>query len=77
VEPDNPKIPQSDGTDPVVRLHVLVGKDGLVKNVKVIQGVTGYNDPAVEAVKKWVYKPALSNNKPVIAWIEVPFRFPQ
>jgi len=27
-----------------VVLHVLVGKDGRVKNVKVIKGVTGLND---------------------------------
>ena len=58
-----------------VTLHVLVGKDGRVKNVKVIRGVTGLNDAAVEAVKKWVFKPALSNNKPVAVWVEVPVDF--
>lgn len=58
-----------------VILHVLVGKDGRVKNVKVIRGVTGLNDVAVEAVKKWVFKPALSNNKPVAVWVEVPVDF--
>ena len=58
-----------------VILHVLVGKDGRVKNVKVIRGVTGLNDVAVDAVKKWVFKPALSNNKPVAVWVEVPVDF--
>jgi len=58
-----------------VMLHVLVGKDGRVKNVKVIKGVTGLNDVAVDAVKKWVFKPALANNKPVAVWVEVPMDF--
>ncbi len=58
-----------------VILHVLVGKDGRVKNVKVIRGVTGLNDAAVDAIKRWVFKPALSNNKPVAVWVEVPLDF--
>jgi protein TonB len=54
---------------------VLVGKDGRVKNVKVIRGVTGLNDAAVDAIRRWVFKPALSNNKPVAVWVEVPIDF--
>jgi TonB family protein len=33
------------------------------------------NDAAVNAVKQWVFKPALSNNKPVAVWVAVPVRF--
>ena len=58
-----------------VVLHVLVGKDGRVKNVKVIRGVTGLDEAAVTAIKKWVFKPALSNNKPVAVWVEIPVDF--
>lgn len=58
-----------------VTLHVLVGKDGRVKNVKVIKPVTGLTEAAVDAVKKWVFKPALSNNKPIAVWVEVPMDF--
>jgi protein TonB len=58
-----------------VTLHVLVGKDGRVKDVKVFKGVTGLNDAAITAVRKWVFKPALSNNKPVAVWVEVPVDF--
>jgi len=58
-----------------VVLHVLVGKDGRVKNVKVMRSVKGLDLAAVEAMKKWVFKPALSNNKPVAVWVEVPMDF--
>jgi len=58
-----------------VLLHVLVGKDGHVKDIKVVRGVTGLNDAAIDAVKMWIFKPALSNNKPVAVWIEIPIPF--
>jgi protein TonB len=58
-----------------VILHVLVGKDGRVKNVKVIRSVKMLDEAAVDAIKRWVFKPALSNNKPVAVWVEVPINF--
>jgi len=75
VQPVYPEFARDAQIQGVVTLHVLVGKDGRVKNVKVIKGVTGLNDAAVDAIKKWVFKPALSNNKPVAVWVEVPMNF--
>lgn len=75
VQPTYPEFAREAQIQGRVTLHVLVGKDGRVKNVKVIKGVTGLNDAAVEAVRKWVFKPALSNNKPVAVWVEVPVDF--
>jgi len=73
--PAYPEFARDAGMTGKVTLHVLVGKDGRVKNVKVIKGVTGLDAAAVEAVKKWVFKPALSNNKPIAVWVEVPMDF--
>ncbi len=75
VEPAYPEFAREAQIQGKVTLHVLVGKDGRVKSVKVIKGVTGLNDAAVDAIKKWVFKPALSNNKPVAVWVEVPMDF--
>lgn len=75
VQPVYPEFARDAQIQGKVVLHVLVGKDGRVKNVKVIRGVTGLNDSAVDAVKRWVFKPALSNNKPVAVWVEVPVDF--
>jgi len=75
VDPAYPEFAREAQIQGKVTLHVLVGKDGRVKNVKVIKGVTGLNDAAVDAIKKWVFKPALSNNKPVAVWVEVPMDF--
>lgn len=75
VDPTYPEFAREAQIQGKVTLHVLVGKDGRVKNVKVIKGVTGLNEAAVDAIKKWVFKPALSNNKPVAVWVEVPMDF--
>ena len=75
IEPRYPEFAREAQIQGTVTLHVLVGRSGRVTNVKVLQGVTGLNEAAVEAVKQWVFKPALSNNKPVALWLEVPIEF--
>ena len=75
VEPAYPEFAREAQIQGKVILHVLVDKNGRVKNVKVIRGVTGLNEAAVDAIKKWVFKPALSNNKPVAVWVEIPMDF--
>ncbi|TMQ60354.1 MAG: energy transducer TonB [Candidatus Eisenbacteria bacterium] len=75
VQPAYPEFAREAQIQGKVVLHVLVDKNGRVKNVKVIRGVTGLNEAAVDAIKKWVFKPALSNNKPVAVWVEVPMDF--
>lgn len=75
VDPVPPEGPRSTDAQYEVLLHVLVGKDGRVKDVKVLRGMGDLNEAAVEAVKKWVFRPALSNNKPVAVWIEIPIQF--
>jgi TonB family protein len=74
--PSYPAAARTAGIRGTVVLHVLVGRDGRVKNVKVIRGVKGLDDAATEAVSHWVYKPALDNNRPVAVWIEESITFP-
>jgi periplasmic protein TonB len=72
VYPEMAREAQVQGT---VILHVLVGKDGRVKDVKVKRSVNLLDQAAMAAVKNWVFKPALSQNKPVAVWVEVPVNF--
>jgi periplasmic protein TonB len=75
VEPVYPDMAREAQIQGRVVLHVLVGKDGRVKNIKVTRSVTYLDEAAKSAVMKWVFKPALSNNKPVAVWVEVPVDF--
>ncbi len=70
-----PQITSEKPIEGTVVLHVLVGKDGMVKDVRIIKGVPGVDEAVKEVVRRWVYRPALSNNKPVAVWIEVPYHF--
>src|SRR5262245_12595166 len=75
VPPEYPEIARASGTEGQVLVQALVGKDGKVKDTRVVKSVPVLDDAAVKAVKQWVFKPALSNNKPVAGWVAVPVRF--
>jgi protein TonB len=61
-----------DGT---VLVQALVGKDGKVKDTRVVKSIAMLDGAAEAAVRQWVFKPALSNNKPVAVWVAVPVKF--
>lgn len=75
VAPQYPDLAREAGVDGTVQVQALVGKDGRVRDVRVVKGIPMLNDAAVAAVKQWVFKPALSNNKPVAVWVAVPVKF--
>ena len=62
VYPPEAKKKRVQGT---VVLHAEIGKDGLVKNVSAISGPEMLQQPSVDAVKQWTYKPYLLNGEPV------------
>jgi protein TonB len=75
VKPRYPDFAREAQIQGKVILHVLVGKDGRDKNDKEKRSITGLDESAVSAVKQGVFNPALSNNKPVAVWVEVPVDF--
>jgi periplasmic protein TonB len=75
VAPIYPDIARDAGVDGQVMVQALVGKDGRVKDVRVVKSIPMLDQSAINAVKQWVFKPALSNNKPVAVWVAVPVKF--
>jgi protein TonB len=75
VPPEYPDIARQANVDGTVLMQVLVGKDGRVKDAKVMKSVAMLDAAAMQAVKQWIFKPALSNNKPVAVWVAVPMKF--
>lgn len=75
VAPSYPDIAREAGVDGTVLVQALVGKDGKVKDVRVQKSIPMLDASAIAAVKQWVFKPALSNNKPVAVWVAVPVKF--
>ena len=60
-----PNSPSDSGAQGEVVLTAIIGVDGKVKDVKVLEGHPLLRNAAVAAVKQWVYKPTLLNGKPV------------
>jgi protein TonB len=75
VPPIYPDMAREANVDGTVLVQALVGKDGKVKDTKVVKSIPMLDEAAVKAVVQWVFKPALSNNKPVAVWVAVPVRF--
>jgi protein TonB len=75
VNPNYPDIAREAGVDGVVLVQALVGKDGKVKDTRIVKSIPMLDNSAADAVRQWVFKPALSNNKPVAVWVAVPVRF--
>ncbi len=68
-----PEYPQAaaNGLRGKVRLHVLIGIDGRVREAEVMDGNPGLTKAAVESVKQWMYLPALLNGAPAEVTTEV------
>ena len=63
------------GIQGTVVLSVLVGKDGLVKDTRVTTSIPALDAAATDAVRKWVFKPAKNDGKPVAVWVSIPIKF--
>lgn len=73
--PVYPDIARDAGVDGTVLVQALVGKDGKVRDTRVVKSIPMLDKAAEEAVKQWVFKPALANNKPVAVWVAIPVKF--
>lgn len=65
VKPEYPPLARSAHIEGAVVLQAVIGKDGKVKNVRVISGHPMLSQAAEKAVKEWEYKPYVLNGQPV------------
>jgi TonB family protein len=76
--PDYPIATERQNVEGTVRLRAIIGRDGNVKTVTVLDGDPLLVDAAIAAVRQWKYKPALLGGKPteLDTIINVVFRLP-
>jgi TonB family protein len=75
VPPDYPEEARRAHVDGVVLIHALVDREGRVRDARVVKSIPMLDEAAEKAVRQYVFKPALVNQKPVAAWVAVPVRF--
>jgi protein TonB len=70
--PAYPAIAKSARIQGTVVLQAIIGKDGAVRNLKVVSAASPLLVPsAMDAVKQWVYRPTLLNWEPVEVITEI------
>jgi TonB family protein len=79
VIPVYPRLAIAAHISGTVRLIGIVAKDGTVQQIRVISGPALLVEAALDAVRQWIYRPTMLNNKPVevIAPIDVNFTLTQ
>lgn len=75
VAPAYPEVARRAGIEGTVRLSVLIGVDGKVKQVRVLSGHPMLAVAAEEAVWQWLYKPTLVQGEPVEVRPEIHVNF--
>ncbi len=76
VGPEYPPFAKMAGVRGTVRMQAVIGKDGKVRDVKVVAGHPLLVKAAVEAVEKWGYKPLLINGQAVEVSTEIEVTIP-
>ena len=65
VEPAFPTLARQTGREGRVELHALIGTDGAVRALQVLEGDAMFYNSALDAVRQWRYKPTFLNGRPV------------
>ncbi len=74
--PQYPDLARRAGIEGTVYVKMWVAKDGTVKSSEVVKSSSEiFDQAALDASKKWLFTPAIMNNKPVSVFVTVPFKF--
>ena len=65
VEPKYPDIAKAGRMSGIVHLHAIIGRDGSVQQLEVVDQNVLLAQAARTAVAQWRYKPTLLNGEPV------------
>lgn len=73
-----PRLAQNAGVEGTVFINVLVGIDGKTEKMKVIKAKPaniGFEEAAMEALRKVRWEPARQRDRKIRVWISIPVRF--
>jgi protein TonB len=65
VEPRYPPLALQIRLEGTVRLHAIVGRDGVVRDLELLSGHALLAPAALDALRQWRYRPTILNGEPV------------
>lgn len=65
VDPAYPTIARTAHISGVVHLHAIIGKDGTIRELELVDGNILLAQAAISAVQTWRYRPTMLNGEPV------------
>ncbi len=65
IQPVYPPLARQTRISGTVRLHAIIGKDGTIQQLEVMNGHPLLQQSALDAVRQWRYQPTLLNGEPV------------
>ena len=74
-KPPYPEWAMEAGVEGKVILNVLVGTDGIPKNVVILSGPKALGQEAAKAIARWRFRPGRSGKDSVEAWVQVPVNY--
>jgi len=79
VTPGYPVDAKAARVQGVVRFTAVIGKDGVIQSLDLVEGPALLAPAATDAVKQWIYRPTLLNGNPVevVTQIDVNFTLSQ
>lgn len=75
VPPEYPNAARKAGVSGKVMVQALIGRDGLVKDTRVVESIPPLDRAAVAAVRQWEFKPAQGDGRSVAVWVGIPVSF--
>lgn len=75
VPPEYPDFARTAGVEGTVMVQALVGRDGLVKDTRVLNSIPMLDAAAVVAVRRWRFRPAMAKGQRVAVWVAIPVKF--
>ena len=75
IAPVYPPLARQTRVSGIVRVRAVIGKDGKVKQATAAAGPPLLRQAAVEAVRRWLYNPAMLNGAPVESETQVDVNF--
>ena len=75
-EPDFPESLRKRGVEGIVSINCEIDEEGNVSDATVTKAThPDFEKPAPDAIRKWKFKPAKKDGKPVKVRVTIPFHF--